>query len=309
MRIGGSVGTEAIGRPAPASVLAQQARAAEEQGLGAAWTVHFSRGLDSLSVLLAAGAATSTIELGVGVVPVYPRHPVALAQQAATVQSLVGGRLTLGVGVSHRPVMEGMFGLACAGPAAYLREYLSVLVPMLQTGTATFEGEFFRVDAEVTVPDSSPVPVLVGGLSAGMVRAGGELADGVVTWLAGRRTLAERIVPGVRGAADGAGRPAPRVVAALPVAVTNDVAAARAAANETFARYGGLVNYQKQFEREQVSMPGELAVIGDEGAVAAELKTYADLGVTEFWAVPFPVDESDTGARTRDLLGSLGPDL
>lgn len=104
--------------------------------------MHFSRGIDSLSALLAAGATTSTIDLGAGVVPIYPRHPVALAQQAATVQSLLGGRLTLGIGVSHQPVMEGMFGLPFARPAAYLREYLAVLVPMLQTGKARFDGEF-----------------------------------------------------------------------------------------------------------------------------------------------------------------------
>ena len=304
MRIGVSVGTEAIGRPAPPSAFAEQARSVEDQGFASAWSVHFSRGIDSLSALLVAGAATSTIALGAGVVPIYPRHPVALAQQAATVQSLLGGRLTLGVGVSHRPVTEAMFGLPFTRPAAYLREYLAVLVPMLQTGKARFDGEFFQVDAEFTVPGTSPVPVLVGGLSAGMVRVGGELADGVITWLAGLRTLEQLIIPGVCEAAASAGRPAPRVVAALPVMVTDDVGAARTVAHETFARYGGLVNYQKQFEREQVSGPAELAIVGNERSVTAQLAAYADLGVTEFSAVTMPVAGSGK-ERTLDLLATL----
>lgn len=236
------IGTEPIGTPAEPAILAEQAAAAESAGFPAAWCVHFSRGVDSLSALLAAGKRTSSIDLGVGVVPVYPRHPVALAQQAATVQALVGGRLTLGVGVSHRPVIEQMHGLPYAKPAAYMREYLSVLRPMLHEGSAVFEGEFFRVEAEFAVPGTSPVSVLVGGLSPNMVRAAGEVGDGVVTWLAGRRTLDSQIVPGVQQAARDADRPPARVVAALPVAVADDVGAARETANATFARYGGLPN-------------------------------------------------------------------
>jgi len=302
------IGTEALGTPADPASLAEQAAAAEAAGFPAAWCVHFSRGIDSLSALLAAGNRTERIELGVGVVPVYPRHPVALAQQAATVQALVGGRLTLGVGVSHRPVIEAMHGLAYAKPAAYMREYLSVLRPMLHEGKASFDGEFFRVGAELTVRGTTPVPVLVGGLSTKMVRAAGELADGVVTWLAGRRTLADRIVPGVRAAADGAGRPQSRVVAGLPVAVHDDADAARDQANQTFARYGGLPIYQRQFEREDITAPGDIAVVGDERAVEAELRAYAAIGVTEFWPAVFPVGDA-APTRTWDLLAALAPEL
>lgn len=310
MRIGAGIGTEPIGTPAPAASLAERAATAEGMGFPSAWCVHFSRGVDSLSALLSAGMRTRTIELGVGVVPVYPRHPVALAQQAATVQTLVGGRLTLGVGVSHRPVIEGMHGIPYAKPAAYLREYLSVLRPMLHEGKAAFDGEFFQVDAEFTIPGTTaPVPVLVGGLSAKMVRVAGELGDGVVTWLAGRRTLDNQIVPGIQAAAREAGRPPPRIVAALPVAVCEDVPTAREAANVTFARYGGMPNYQRQFQRENITAPGEIAVVGDEQAVEAELRGYAAIGVTEFWPVVFPVGEDASDTRTWNLLAALAPDL
>ncbi len=305
MRIGVGIGTEALGQPATPDTLADQAVHAESQGFPAAWCVHFSRGIDALSALVPAGLRTTVLDLGVGVVPVQPRHPVALAQQAATVQALVGGRLTLGVGVSHRPVIEGMFGLSYQGPAAYLREYLAVLVPLLEHGRVSFHGETFRVEAEVTVPGTSPVDVIVGALSPQMVRAAAELAAGVVTWLAGPRTLGEQIVPWARAAAEAAGRPAPRVVAALPISVCDDAGAARERAGTVFARYAGLTNYQQVFDREGVSAPGELAIVGSEDVVTAALRDLAGTGVTELWPVVFPSAAGQDCARTMGLLADL----
>ncbi|MGH9281333.1 MAG: TIGR03564 family F420-dependent LLM class oxidoreductase [Acidimicrobiales bacterium] len=304
MRIAIGIGSEAIGAPVAPQAVVDQARAAEADGFASAWCVHFSRGLDALSVLAVAGTRTGRIELGVGVVPTYPRHPVALAQQAATVQALCGGRLTLGVGVSHRPVIEGMHGLAYTRPAAHLREYLSVLVPLLTKGSVDFEGELYRVEAEITVPGTTTVAVLVGALSPRMVGVAGELADGVVTWLAGRRTLAGDILPSLLTAAAGAGRSAPRVVAALPVAVTDDEASAREAANVVFARYAGLANYQRVFEREGVSTPADLALVGSEAEVERQLAGYAEAGATELWPVAFPVgpDPDASLRRTREFL-------
>ncbi|MDP9240276.1 MAG: TIGR03564 family F420-dependent LLM class oxidoreductase [Actinomycetota bacterium] len=309
MQIGCGIGTEAIGTPAPPEILADEASRAEELGFGSAWCVHFSRGIDSLSALVAAGLQTSRIELGVGVVPIYPRHPVALAQQAATVQALIGGRLVLGVGVSHRPVTEAMFGLPYTEPANYMREYLGVLRPMLREGKAAFEGDFFTVEAEFTIPGTTPVPVLVGGLSGNMVRVAGECADGVVTWLAGKKTLSERIVPGINSAAKAAGNGFPRIVAALPVALTDDAPAAREAANTVFARYGGLVNYQKQFDREAVTGPGDVAVVGTEQQIKAQLEDFEEIGVTDFWPVVFPVHGPGSVAKTRAALAAIGHDF
>ena len=206
MQIAMGAGSEVLGTPMRPQDIVGDVVAAEAEGFGSAWTVHFSRGVDALSVLAVAGTRTSRIDLGVGIVPTYPRHPLALVQQAATAQAFCGGRLTLGVGVSHRPVIEGLYGLAYQQPAAHMRDYLSVLVPLLREGSLRYRGRFHQVDGGFTVPGTSPVTVLVGALSPLMVQAAGELADGIVTWLAGPRTLGEEIIPGCSGR-PGTGRP------------------------------------------------------------------------------------------------------
>ena len=218
MRIAIGVGGEVTGTPMSPQDIVDDVVRAEADGFGSAWSVHFSRGVDALDVLAVAGVRTSRIELGVGIVPTYPRHPLALAQQAATTQAFSGGRLTLGVGVSHRPVIEDLHGLRYTRPAAHIRDYLSVLVPLLREGSVRHRGEFYQVDGGFVVPGTSPVPVLVGALSPLMVQAAGELADGVVTWLAGPRSLGEQIVPRLHAAARG--RSAPGCVSA-PAAPAN----------------------------------------------------------------------------------------
>lgn len=307
MQIAIGVGTEVIGTPAQPAELVEQVFKAEADGFASAWTVHFSRGVDALSVLATAGAATNRIALGVGVVPTYPRHPLSLAQQAVTVQQLCDGRLTLGVGVSHRPVIEGLHGLEFTSPAAHMREYLEVLRPLLRTGEVTHRGRFYRVDGGFTVPGSTPVPVLVGALGPHMVRVAGECADGVITWLAGPHTLGDDIVPAVRDAASAASAPAPRVVAGLPVALCDDEQTGRQAADTVFARYGGLPNYQRLLAREGASSPGAVAVVGTEEQVAQAFRRYADLGVTELWATVFPVGDDPVAstARTTAFLADL----
>jgi len=302
MRIAAGVGGEVTGTQMPPSDVVEQVVRAEAEGFGSAWTVHFSRGLDALGLLAAAATRTSRIDLGVGIVPTYPRHPLALAQQAATVQALSGGRLTLGVGVSHRPVIEQLHGLAYTSPAAHMREYLSVLVPLLRDGSVQFRGTFYQVDGGFVVPGTSPVPVLVGALSPLMVQAAGELADGVVTWLAGPRSLGEQIVPQLIAAARG--RPAPRVVAALPLAVCADASLARRAADEVFARYAGLDNYHRLLVREGVPSLGAVAIVGTEADIEKQIGRLSDVGVTELWPIVFPVGDDAAGSRqqTRALL-------
>jgi 5,10-methylenetetrahydromethanopterin reductase len=305
MRIAMGVGAQVIGEAVRPQDIVDEVVRAEADGFGTAWSVHFSRSVDALDVLAVAGARTSRIDLGVGVVPTYPRHPLALAQQAATVQAFCGGRLTLGVGVSHRPVIEDLHGLPFTRPAAHMRDYLSVLMPLLREGSVHHKGDFYQVDGGFVVPGTSPVPVLVGALSPLMVEVAGELADGVVTWLAGPRSLGEHIVPRLQAAARG--RPAPRAVAALPVAVCTDAGQARDAADDMFGRYAGLDNYRRQLEREGVPSPGGLAITGTEAEIETQLRRLADLGVTEFWPIIFPVGRDPTGSRreTRALLTGL----
>lgn len=304
MNIGGDV----LGNPSSPPEVVDDARQAEADGFAAAWTVHFSRGYDALTTLAVAGVSTERIELGVGIVPTYPRHPLALAQQAATTQVFCGGRLTLGVGVSHRPVIEDLHGLPFTSPAAHMRDYLSVLGPLLRGEPVSYQGEHYRVEGGFSVPGTSPVSVVVGALSPRMVRVAGELSDGVITWLAGPRTLTEAIVPALTESASAAGRSRPRVVAGLPVAVTDDPDRARETARIRFARYEGLENYRRVFDREGVGSVAELVIVGTESEVEKQVERYAEAGVTELWPVVFPVGDEPTVSisRTRAFLAQLG---
>lgn len=314
MRIAMNIGGDVLGAPVPPPEVVEQARQAEADGFPSAWMTHLSRGLDALSVLAVAGTQTRDIELGVGVVPSYPRHPLALAQTAATTQVFCGGRLTLGVGVSHRPVIEGLHGLSYDSPAAHMREYLSVLVPLVTTGEVDFHGEHYNVSGGFVVRDTSPVSVVVAALSPMMVRVAGAHSDGIVTWLTGPRNL-DGITSTLREAATSAGRGEPRVVAGIPVAVDDNADAARATVEAVFARYGTMENYQRQIAREGVATPGANAAVGSEADVEKQLRRYAEAGATELWAVVVGVGDlgSDAAAasirRTRTLLAALAPEL
>lgn len=311
MRIAMNVGGDVLSAPVAPAEVAAAARVAEDGGFPAAWTAHVYRGMDSLMALAVAGALTTRIELGVSVVPTYPRHPHALAQAAATVQSLCGGRFTLGIGVSHRPVIEAALGLAYASPAAHMREYLQVLGPLLTEGKVDHQGRFYRVEAFVSVPGTSPVSVVVAALGPKMLAVAGELSDGTVTWMAGARGIGEHIAPALSKAAAAAGRPAPRIVVGLPIAVCEDVAAGRETVMTTFGRYNTLANYRAQLDREGSADVAEQAIYGSEEVVLGRLRGLRDAGASELWAVPFPVgpDPAASVARTTAFLASLTPEI
>jgi len=283
---------------------------AEEDGMDSIWYGQVF-GPDAVMVAALAGQSTSRIEIGTSVVPTYPRHPVIMAQQALTAQAAANGRFTLGIGLSHRPVVEGMFGLSYERPAVHMREYLSVLQPLLKEGRTSFQGEFFRVRASAQVPGTQPPSVLIAALAPVMLRIAGEMADGIITWMAGPKTLETHIVPKMSAAAEAAGRPRPRVVAGLPIAVTDDVAGAREKAARSFQIYGTLPNYQRVLNIEGASGPADVALIGNEAAVEKQLRGLAGAGATDFLAGAFPVgdDAPASLARTRALLKSLAGQL
>jgi F420-dependent oxidoreductase-like protein len=306
-----NIGGDAISAPVSPLEMVEQVVQAEADGFPAAWTVHFTRGVDAFTALAVAGSRTSSIDLGVGIVPTYPRHPFVMAQEAASLQSICGGRFTLGVGVSHKPVISGLLGLEYSSPAAHMREYLQILGPLLNGQAVTHKGEYYTVTGgSFNVLGTSPVSVLVGALGPKMVEVAGELSDGTITWLAGPRALEGAIVPGLSKAAASAGRGTPRVVAGLPVAVCDDADEGKAAVEQIFARYGGLENYQKVFALVGVTTVSELAVVGTEAQVEAHLRRLADAGATELWPAVFPVgDAAASTARTRAFLASLGPEF
>lgn len=301
MRIGIGVG-DIAGRGSSPTDQIEQIRALAAEGLPAAWLAQIFGG-DALTMIAVLGSQVPGIEFGTAVVPTYPRHPTALAAQALTVQAVTGGRLTLGVGPSHREVIEDMFGLDYTKPARHMREYLTVLGGLLRGERVDFTGETMRVNARLNIPGSSPPSVLVAALGPVMLRVAGELTDGTVTWMTGPETLAGHTVPLLTRAATDAGRPAPRVVASLPICFTADPSAARERAARQFAMYGQLPNYRAMLDREGADGPADLAIVGDERAVRAGIDRLVAAGATEFLAVPFGTKEQV--ADTIGLLASL----
>ncbi|WP_322796624.1 TIGR03564 family F420-dependent LLM class oxidoreductase [Tepidiforma sp.] len=278
---------------------------AEEQGFAAAWLPNIF-GLDAIITLAVAGRETDRIELGTFVVPTYPRHPAALAQQALTASDAARGRFTLGIGLSHQVVIEGMFGLDYSRPVRHMREYLQVLVPLLEGKPVQFRGEEYRVQAQISIPGAPRPSVVVAALGPQMLKVAGRLADGTATWMGGPGYLRDRAIPLIREAAAAAGRPAPRVVSGFPVAVTDQPQAARESAAKVFAVYGTLPSYRAVLDVEGAATPADVAIVGSAEEVEAQVRNLAAIGVTDFNASPFPV-EGDPGAvgRTIELLASL----
>lgn len=308
MRIGIAVG-EIAGSSGNPNDIVDEIVAAENDGFSAVWIAQLF-GADSLTVYALAASRTSKIELGTAVVPIFTRHPLSMAAQALTVQAVAGGRLTLGLGLSHKPVVEGMFGIGFEKPAKRMREYLQILRQVFDNGNAALQGEFYRVAAPVGVPGGGPVPVLSAALGPAMLKAAGEFADGTITWMTGKKTLETHTVPAIRQAASDAGRPEPRIAAGVPVVVTDDVGAARERASAVFAMYGGLPSYRAMLDREGIQGPADALVAGDEATVAAELQGYLDAGATEIEVVMMPIgadkEEREASARrTREHLASL----
>lgn len=243
-------------------------------------------GPDALTLLAVAGARVPGIGLGTGVVPVYPRHPMMLAQQALTVQAATGNRLLLGIGLSHQVVIEGMWGMSFDRPASYMQEYLASLMPLLHGETVQNSGERVTTNAfaPIAIPGATAPPVLVAALGATMLKLAGTVADGTVTWMTGTGTIGNHIAPSIEAAAKAAGRPAPRVVVSLPVSVTHDVDAAKARVNEAFSIYPNLPSYKAMLDKEGASAAGDIGFIGDEESVAASVTRLANAGATDFVA-------------------------
>ncbi len=247
------------GRGEPVASTLKQIEDAEQHGFASLWLAH-TIGVDALTVLALAGQQTENIELGTFVVPTYPRHPSAIAQQALTVQALSGGRLTLGIGLSHRAVMEDRLGFDWDHPIRHMREYLTSLAPLLRQEAFHFEGEEFTVrDYQLVIADASPPSVLVAALGPQMLRLTGRMADGTAIWMGGPRYIAEQVVPQIGEAACGAGRPAPRVVAGLPICVTDRPDEVRARAAHVYEVYGRLPSYRAILDREGVDGPEHVA--------------------------------------------------
>jgi F420-dependent oxidoreductase-like protein len=284
-------------------LLADDLRRVAEEGFASAWLSHIF-GVDALTALAVAGNQVPDIELGTAVVPTYPRHPGALAQQARTTALAVGpDRLTLGIGLSHQVVIENMYGYGFERPARHMREYLAVLGPLLERQPVSYKGETLSGNLELGIPDEGRIPVLLAALGTQMLRLAGRRADGTVLWMTGPATIRDHIAPTIGAAAAEAGRPPARIVCSLPVLVTDDADGARERAAATFAAYGTLPSYRAMMDREGAAGPADLAIIGSEEQVAARIREIFDAGATEFVASVFAGGAE--ARRTRALLSGL----
>lgn len=264
-------------------------RRARDAGYSSVWFSNIF-GLDGMTAAAVAGREVPDITLGTFVVPTYSRHPLYMAQQAMTTQAATGGRFVLGIGLSHQIVIEGMLGLSFEKPARHMREYLEVLMPILNEGTVDHAGEVFRVNnsfGPLERMGAAPPKVVVAALGPVMLKLAGRLTDGTATWMTGPQTIAEHIAPTINEAAEEAGRPAPMVIAGVPVCVTDDPDQARADAEQVFAIYGTLPSYRAMLDREGAKGPGDIALVGDEDAVRAGMARYAEAGVTDLNLAPF----------------------
>ena len=260
-------------------------------------------GMDGVGACAIAGWETQRIELGTAVTPTYPRHPAALAQQAMTTQVACDGRFTLGIGLSHQLVIEGMYGLSYNKPARHMSEYLQIIAPLLRSKSVHFEGEQLTAKLALDTPNADDVPLLVAALGTAMLKLAGTWADGTSTWMTGPKTIEDHIVPIISAAASESGKPAPRIVCGLPLCLTDDVDGAREKIGKTLEVYGMLPSYRAMLDREGVSGPAELSIVGDEATLRAVIARLRDVGVTDFNAAVIAVGDSNM-ERTLDFLQS-----
>lgn len=281
------------------------ASTAQEQGFESLWLPQ-AFGIDTLTAIAVVGQEVPDITFATAVVPTYPRHPQMLAQQALTVNAAIDGRLVLGIGPSHKPIVEDSWGISFDKPIRHLREYLEILMPLLNDKKVRFNGESLTTRADISVEGPAP-KVMMAALGPQLLKVTGRLADGTILWMTGPRTIADHSAPTIIAAAEEAGRPKPEVVAGFPVCVTDGSDAENSATAEhaakAFAMYGTLTSYRAMLDREGYDGPGDLAIIGSAGQVEERIRGMAEIGVTTFAASEF--GNRDQRAATRDLLVSI----
>jgi F420-dependent oxidoreductase-like protein len=274
-----------------------RARDLEARGFDTMWIPHVF-GLDAMTTSAVIGRETGRIEIGTAVVPTYPRHPAALAQQALTAAVACRGRFTLGIGLSHPPVIEGMLGLSYTRRAAHMREYMGVLGPLLRGEAAKLDGDEYRVDLGLDVPKAQPVPILIAALGDHMLKIAGRSAAGTILWTTGPRTIERHIAPKLRAAAREAGRPEPRIVAGMHIVLTSNTQAVSERVARRLAMYGQMPSYRAMLDKEQAEGPADLALFGDEKVLDAGLDRLRDLGVSDFEA---SILRAEDGSEERTL--------
>ena len=270
--------------------LKKQVQEANTLGYSTFWTPQIFN-LDALTALAVIAESVEGIRLGTSVIPTYPRHPMMLAQQALTVNQVSNGRLDLGIGLSHKPVVEGMWGISFDAPVGHMSDYLQILMALLHDGAISYGGKHLTSRGGIDVPADAP-PVLVAALGPQMLKLVGRVADGTVTWMTGPETIRNHISPIINAAAEEAGRPVPQVIAAVPVCITSDLDIAEEYAKRDFGFYGDLPSYRAMLEREGLANSWDIALSGSFEEVAEGLQKYSDSGGTQVVAAVYGPDEA-----------------
>ncbi len=300
------IGINGTGLVQSASIdaIADHAQRAAIDGFSSYWLAeHPTGGLDAMTVLTVVGLRVPDLELGTAIIPTFPRHPMVLAGQALTARKAIGNRLTLGIGLSHAAMMSEL-GLSFDRPIRHLKEYLSVLMPLLTDGKVAYEGETISCHATSFFQPKERCPVVVAALGPQALKVAGRMADGTTLAWVGPRTVREHIKPRLTEAATAADRPPPRIIATLPICVTDDEDRVRTRISHTLGMYGELPSYKAMFEREGVSEPGELALVGSESRVIDLIAELADAGVTDYAASEFTTNDEERD-QTRHVLKEL----
>jgi 5,10-methylenetetrahydromethanopterin reductase len=287
----------------PVDATTQNLGRLRDEGFRRVWLTQMPYEPDLLTVLAVALREVDGIEVATGVIPIQNQHPMLLAQRALTLSLIGNGRFILGLGMTHRAVTEGMWGIPWDKPVRRMREYLDGLQPLLAGQAADAVGETVTTRGALQIPGAPTPDIYIAALGPQLLRLAGRRTAGTMTWMTGPKTLANHVVPTLRQAAADAGRPdrSVRVVAALPVSVTDDVAGARAQATHQFAVYGQLPSYRAMLDREGFAGPEDVAIIGDERSVADRIDDLRAAGVDEFVGGVFD-SSAEVRARTRALL-------
>ncbi|QRY50966.1 LLM class F420-dependent oxidoreductase [Mycolicibacterium septicum] len=313
MRLGVMIGAERGDMARKVSKLISDIQWAESAGLDSAWMPQVPNDFDLLTMVALMASNTSRIELGTAVVPLQAQHPIALARQALSVHAISGGRLVLGVGPSHHWIVRDMLGLPYDKPAAYTRDYLQVLNAAISgPGDVDVENDSFTVHNPTVLGADTPMPVLVSALGPVMLQIAGEHADGTSLWMADEKAIGEHIAPKINKAAAEAGKPAPRIVAGIPVTLcaNSEIGEAKDRANRVLAEAETSPNYQRLLDRGEARNVGDLLAAGDEESILKRFKQFADAGVTDLSVRLLPIgDNRDeliaSKYRTREVIAEL----
>jgi F420-dependent oxidoreductase-like protein len=282
---------------------------AERLGIPAAWLTTGGVGLDALTLYAAAAVRTSRIRLGTSITPTFPRHPLVVAQQVQVLAQLAPGRFRLGLGPSHRPSVEAMYGFDFRAPLGHLREYVQIVKTVLQRGAVDFDGRYYHAHGRIRTPVD--VPVMASALQRKSFEFCGAEADGAISWVCPGVYLRDVALPAMRAGAEGAGRPVPPLMAHAPICVHEKPDEVRDAARQQLANYVRLPFYVQMLTAAGFpeastgawsdAMIETVVLSGEESRVADRLHELFSFGATEILVSPLAAGSDREASLERTL--------